>query len=487
MRYFLSMLLLGCSIFAKAQPSLDDKNVFEFRGVWIATVVNIDWPSKRGLSNEAQKNEFIALLDMHQKNGMNAIIMQVRPSGDALYPSNLEPWSEYLMGQQGLPPSPFYDPLSFMIAETHKRGMEFHAWINPYRAVFNTKKSSIAPNHLTKTHPEWFVNYDDKKIFNPGLPEVWQHTNRVVRDLVSRYDIDAIHLDDYFYPYKVPGKEFQDEVTYKKYSRGLNKEDWRRSNCDTIIKQLSATIHSIKPGVQFGISPFGVWRNKSKDPIGSNTKAGVTNFDDLYADILSWLNKGWIDYVIPQLYWEHGHPLADYDELVNWWNQHNYKRNLYIGHGIYRAGTTANWKSNKEIPYQIQALRNLKNTRGSAYFSSSSFKNNPNHWNDSLQNNYYSKPALQPTMPWLVQYEVAAPSINKKSENSYQIEHASSKQVKQFAILQLLNNSYSVEAIIPADTKFINLSALGIEKNNKAKYWIVAVGQQNQLSKMIAL
>ena len=235
MRYLLCILLLVGSNLVYAQPSIDNKNVFEFRGVWVATVVNIDWPSKQGLSNDLQKQEFIALLDMHKKNGMNAIIMQVRPSGDALYPSTLEPWSEYLMGKQGLPPSPFYDPLSFMIAETHKRGMEFHAWINPYRAVFNTNKSSIAPNHLTKTHPEWFIDYDNKRIFNPGLPEVWKHTNRIVSDIVSRYEVDAIHLDDYFYPYKVPGKNFNDDATYKKYNRGLNKEDWRRSNCDTTI------------------------------------------------------------------------------------------------------------------------------------------------------------------------------------------------------------------------------------------------------------
>jgi uncharacterized lipoprotein YddW (UPF0748 family) len=487
MRFILSLLGLVCYLNVFAQPSVNNKNVFEFRGVWVATVVNIDWPSKAGLSNELQKKEFIELLDMHQKNGMNAIIMQVRPAGDALYPSTLEPWSEYLTGKQGLPPSPFYDPLMFMISETHKRGMEFHAWINPYRAVFNTKKSSVAPNHLTKTHPSWFIEYDNKQIFNPGLPEVWQHTNRVVRDIVSRYDIDAIHLDDYFYPYKVPGKEFNDEATYKKYSRGLNKEDWRRSNCDTIIKQLSATIHSIKPGVQFGISPFGVWRNKSKDPIGSNTKAGVSNYDDLYADILSWLNKGWIDYVIPQLYWEHGHPLADYDELVNWWNQHNYNRNLYIGHGVYRAGSSPAWRNGSEIPYQIKQLRTLKNTRGSAFFSSVNFKNNPNHWNDSLQSHYYKKPALQPTMPWLVQYEVAAPVLNKKSEKNYQIENVDTKKVKQLAILSLSNKEYAVEAIIPGDTKYINLNALGIEKQTNSQYWIIAVGLQNQISKLVAL
>jgi len=487
MKYLVSLLFVLGSLVTNAQPNLSDKNVFEFRAVWIATVVNIDWPSKRGLSNEEQKREFISLLDMHQKNGLNAIIMQVRPAGDALYPSTLEPWSEYLMGKQGLPPSPFYDPLSFMIAETHKRGMEFHAWINPYRAVFDINKSSISPLHLTKTHPDWFITYGDKKLFNPGLPEVWQHTNRVVRDLVTRYDIDAIHLDDYFYPYKIPGKEFNDEATYKKLNRGLSKDDWRRSNCDTIIKQISQTIHSIKPGVQLGISPFGVWRNKSKDPEGSMTKAGVTNYDDLYADIMLWMKKGWVDYVIPQMYWEHGHALADYDELVDWWNNHSINRNLYIGHGIYRAGTTTNWKDKNEIPYQINKLRALPNTKGSAYFSSNTFKNNPNGWNDTLQNHFYAKPALQPTMPWLVQYQVEAPLVNKKSALSYEISISTKTPVKQLAILQRYKNKYSVEALLPADSKFINLAALGINKKQDAEYWIVAVGLQNQLSPMTSL
>lgn len=487
MRFILSILLVGCSIMAMAQPKLEDKNVFEFRGVWVASVLNIDWPSKAGLSNEAQKNEFIALLNMHQKNGMNAIIMQVRPAGDALYPSTLEPWSEFLMGQQGLPPSPFYDPLQFMITETHKRGMEFHAWINPYRAVVNNEKSSVAPNHLTKTHPEWFVTYDNKKIFNPGLPEVWKHVNRVVADIVTRYEVDAIHLDDYFYPYKVPGKEFNDEAAYKKYSRGLDKEDWRRSNCDSIIKQMSETIHNIKPGIQFGISPFGVWRNKSQDPDGSNTKAGVTNYDDLYADIMLWERKGWVDYIIPQLYWEHGHALADYDELINWWDKHNNNRNLYIGHGIYRAGTTTNWKNPNELPYQIQSLRSLKNTRGSAYFSSKTFNNNPNHWNDSLQHNYYRKPALQPTMPWLVQYEVAAPVVNKKDANTYSIAMTEAKKVKQFAILSKTGNTFAVESIIANTDKQIDFNKLNISKQANTQYYLVAIGLQNQLSKMVAL
>ena len=487
MRFTLSILFVGLFLFTKAQPNIHDKNVFEFRGVWVATVENIDWPSKRGLSNPAQKEEFIALLDRHQKNGMNAIIMQVRPSGDALYPSTLEPWSEYLMGTQGLPPSPFYDPLEFMIAETHKRGMEFHAWINPYRAVFNVKKSSIAPSHITRIHPEWFLTYGDKKYFNPGLPQVWQHTNRIVRDLVSRYDIDAIHMDDYFYPYRIAGKEFPDEKTYQQYSRGLSKDDWRRSNCDTIVKQLYATIHQIKPGVGFGISPFGIWRNKSKDPRGSDTKAGQTNYDDLYADILLWLEKGWVDYIAPQIYWEHDHPLVNYDTLIQWWNKNSYGKNLYIGHGMYKAGTSSAWRDKNEMPYQIKKMRALENTNGSIYFSSSSFNNNINNWNDSLQQNYYQKPALLPSLPWLVQYKVETPVVNKQSTNSYEIKVKATSTIKQYAIVENLNNLFTVSILLPPNTKMIQLNALGIPKKPNATYYLVAVGKQNQLSDWVSL
>ena len=279
---------------------------------------------QKNLSVVEQKASFIRLLDLHQSNGMNAIVMQIRPTGDAFYPSQYEPWSEYLTGKQGLPPNPYYDPLEFMIMETHKRGMEFHAWLNPYRAVFNVFKSSVAPSHITKIHPEWFVIYGDKKYFNPGLPEVRKHTVRVVKDLLNRYDIDAIHMDDYFYPYRIAGKEFPDQKTYEKFGAGLSKDNWRRSNCDSIIVDINTVIKQTNPRVKFGISPFGVWRNKSQDPMGSNTKAGQTNYDDLYADILLWLSKGWIDYVTPQLYWERGHSLADYDVLLKWWNENGY-------------------------------------------------------------------------------------------------------------------------------------------------------------------
>jgi uncharacterized lipoprotein YddW (UPF0748 family) len=276
---------------------------YEFRGVWVATVDNIDFPSSKTLSTEAQKAEFISLLEMHKRNGMNAVIVQIRPATDAFYPSQYEPWSEWLTGKQGKPPVPYYDPLKFMITETHKRGMEFHAWMNPYRAEFRIGKSSISPTHITKLHPEWFIDYGGTKYFDPGNKDAQKFVANVVRDVVHRYNIDAIHFDDYFYPYRIAGKEFGDDASFKKYGNGMEKETWRRSNVDSIICMLSKVIKQENKYCQFGISPFGVWRNIDKDPEGSNTKAGQTNYDDLYADILLWLKMKWIDYVVPQLYW----------------------------------------------------------------------------------------------------------------------------------------------------------------------------------------
>ncbi|GAB2831487.1 hypothetical protein GCM10027043_37150 [Ferruginibacter profundus] len=368
----------------------------EFRGVWVATVDNIDWPSNKNLSSDSQKVEFIRLLDMHKANGMNAMVVQVRPSTDAFYPSPYEPWSEWLTGKQGQPPFPYYDPLAFMIAETHKRGMEFHAWMNPYRAVFNVNKSSISATHITRLHPDWFLTYGDKSYFDPGNKEVQQYVTAVVTDVVSRYEVDAIHFDDYFYPYRIAGKEFPDDVKYQQYGNGMNKEDWRRSNTDSIILMLSKAIKKINPKCQFGISPFGVWRNIDKDPEGSDTRAGQTNYDDLYADILLWLKNGWIDYVTPQLYWEFGHKAASYEVLLDWWSKHTYGKNCYIGLGIYRAGSNAAWKDKTQLPRQIEALRSTPNVQGMIFFSSKTFDKNPNGWSDSLRLNYFAEPAKTP-------------------------------------------------------------------------------------------
>lgn len=391
---FLFSLLIAHSITAQ--------NKTEFRAAWIATVDNIDWPSKKGLPVDVQKQEFIRILDLHKQNGLNAIIMQIRPATDAFYPSPYEPWSEWLSGVQGKPPSPYYDPLQFMIDETHKRGMEFHAWCNPYRADFRIGKASIASAHITKIHPNWFLDYGDKKYFDPGNKEAQQFVVDVIKDITERYDVDAIHFDDYFYPYRITGKEFPDSVSYRLYGNGMKKEDWRRSNVDSIIFKLFTVIRQTKPHVQFGISPFGVWRNASKDPRGSNTTAGQTNYDDLYADILLWLQKGWIDYVAPQLYWEFGHRAAPYEVLIDWWSKNTYGKNCYIGLGIYRAnGRDTAWKDSTLLPRQIEMLRNTPNIQGMIFFSTKSFFNNPNGWNDSLRLNYFKEPALLPQLNWL--------------------------------------------------------------------------------------
>jgi uncharacterized lipoprotein YddW (UPF0748 family) len=291
--------------------------------------------------------------------------------------------------------------------------MEFHAWCNPYRADFKIGASSIAPNHVTKIHPEWFLDYGDKKYFDPASKEVQKFVVQVVTDIIHRYDVDAIHMDDYFYPYRITGKEFPDDDSYKRSKSKLNKDDWRRSNVDSIMKMLSIAIKKEKPWVQFGISPFSVWRNKDKDPRGSDSKAGQTNYDDLYADILLWLKEKWVDYVAPQLYLEIGHDKIDYAKMLEWWSKNSYGRNLYIGLGIYRSGSNAAWRNPNELPNQIKLLRQYPNVQGSIYFSSKSFNSNPNGWSDSLRNNYYKLQAATPQMDWLPRNQ------NQKNSTSF--------------------------------------------------------------------
>lgn len=435
----ISVVSCFCILFsfhtAFAQPK------YEFRAAWIATVANIDWPTRGNYDSESQKAEYIQLLDMHVKNGMNAVVVQIRPAADAFYPSEYEPWSEWLTGKQGRAPAPYYDPLQFMIEEAHKRGLEFHAWCNPYRAELTIGKSSIAPDHITKKRPDWFLVYGGKRYFDPGNKEVQEYVVKVIRDIVKRYDVDALHFDDYFYPYRIPNREFPDTRSYTRHGKGMARDAWRRSNVDSIIIKLNRAIKEEKPDCRFGISPFGVWRNKSKDSLGSETTAGQTNYDDLYADILLWLREGYIDYVVPQLYWEHGHRAAPYEVLVDWWAEHSYGRHCYIGLGYYKGGSNARWRDAEIIPSQIRDARRHAAIQGAVYFSSKSFLSNPNGWNDSLQNNYYRYPALIPPMPWIDSIAPTAPvitSIKKTQGNdSLLINIANSDQTKKARKLAL--------------------------------------------------
>lgn len=486
MKKALQFLLCVIVFNSKAIAQLPKNPTFEFRAAWVVSLKNTDWPSAKGLTTEQQKQEFINIANMHQKNGMNALIVQMRPAADALYNSPYEPWAEYLSGTQGVAPNPYYDPMEFMIEETHKRGMEFHAWLNPYRAVFNVKESSIAPNHITKTKPEWFITYDNKKFFNPALPEVRDYIVKIITDIITRYNVDGIHIDDYFYPYPAANNaDFPDDWYYKKMGNGLSKADWRRSNCDSIIKQIWTTINTLPRRVKFGISPFGVWRNITQDPYGSNTKAGVNNFDNLYADIMLWLKNGWMDYCVPQLYWERKHNLCDYDTLLDWWNKYTFGRHLYIGHGVYRAGTTSGWKNKDELPSQIRNLRRCAATQGSIYFSTKSFFNNPNGWCDSLQQNYYSTPAIVPPMPWIDSVKPAAPMLTSKSDNSFGITYKGKTPIKSYAIFVGYDKK---TAQLKQLTAVKNLEELNVDDllNDKFnKLYIAAVSINNNISELV--
>jgi uncharacterized lipoprotein YddW (UPF0748 family) len=407
---FFFLFALCCSQFVHAQNTKR-----EFRGAWIATVANIDWPSKPGLPAIEQQQEFIKQLETLKSVGCNAVIVQIRPVCDALYASKIEPWSHYLTGRQGEPPFPYYDPLIFMINETHKRNMEFHAWFNPFRALMDNKKNPNPAKHVTRIHKDWIVNYDGKAIIDPGIPDAREYVISVIADVVKRYDIDAVHLDDYFYPYRVPKQQFNDTKSFAKYGHGEDKDEWRRENVSLFISLLNTSIKHIKPYVKLGISPFGVWRNKSKDPQGSETRGGQTTYDDLYADVLLWMQKGWVDYMMPQLYWEHNHKAAPFNVLQPWWYEHCYQRHVYYGLGLYRMtdARSGPWTSEKELLWQLHDIRGKCPNSGYSFYSSSCFDKVKAPIKDSLQYSFNKYPALVPAMPWLDRIAPAAPVITQ--------------------------------------------------------------------------
>lgn len=396
----LTTLITPIFIYAQTAAKIAPKR--EFRGVWVATVTNIDWPSRPGLSVDEQKQELIALLDQHKRNGMNAIMLQVRPAADAFYRKSREPWSQWLMGKQGIAPSPGYDPLEFAIAEAHFRGMELHAWFNPYRASMSAN-TVFSEDHMTKKRPDMFFTYGGKKQFDPGLPEVREYIVQVILDVVKGYDVDGIHFDDYFYPYPIAGQRINDAATFSKYSNGFtNLNDWRRNNVDLLIKQLDDSIHHYKKYVKFGISPFGIWKNRKEDPEGSETH-GLSNFTELYADSRKWIKEGWVDYINPQVYFSFTRKAAPFDTLVDWWSNNTYGRHLYIGQAAYLMNQRmeAAWRDPSQIPDQIRYMRANNRVQGSVFFSSKSFSTVARATADSLRNDLYKYPALPPQMPWL--------------------------------------------------------------------------------------
>jgi uncharacterized lipoprotein YddW (UPF0748 family) len=372
----------------------------QLRAAWIATVTNIDWPSKPGLPVATQKQEFITLLDALRQMHMNAAIVQVKPAADAFYPSRYGPWSQYLTGTQGKDPG--YNPLAFMIEESHRRNLEFHAWFNPFRVSLQDDMQKLAPNHPARQHPDWVVSYGGKLYYNPGLPEVRTFVIQSILEVVKNYDIDAVHLDDYFYPYRVAGQDFPDQAAYQKYGAAHfpNKDDWRRDNINRFMQDLAHSIKQTKSYVKLGVSPFGVWRNKSVDASGSDTTAGQTDYDDLFADTRTWIRQGWLDYIAPQIYWNFGFPAAAYEKLVQWWSQEvrGKRVQLYIGQAAYKI---TSWSDSDEMPKQLQYNLTIHEVQGSIFFSLKDLLANPHNIRDRLSNDIYKQPALIPTMSWL--------------------------------------------------------------------------------------
>ena len=380
--------------------------VREFRGAWIQCVNG----QFMGMSTADMQKTLTYQLDELQKDGANAIIFQVRPECDALYNSSIEPWSRFLTGEQGKAPSPYWDPLQWMIEQCHKRGMELHAWINPYRAKTKTTHV-LSPKHIAHKRRDLVFEYDGQYILNPAYDENRQYICHVVGDILRRYDVDGLHIDDYFYPYPAAGCTIPDEQLYRRNPGGhSNIGDWRRYNVNLFMKEMHDTIRAVKPWVKFGVSPFGIYRNKKSDPNGSDTR-GLQNYDDLYADVLLWINNGWVDYCVPQIYWQIGHPTADYKTLIQWWDRNASARPLYIGEDVER---TVKYKDDDnpnqhQMPAKYKLHDFANNVQGTVLWYAKAAVDNIGNYGKMLRNVYWRTPALQPLMPFISKKQPGKP------------------------------------------------------------------------------
>lgn len=386
----------------------------EFRGLWVATVGNIDWPSKPGLSVAQQQEEMRQLMDGARRLQLNVVVFQVRTSCDALFDSPFEPWSEYLSGRMGVPPRPAWDPLSFAISEAHARGLELHAWFNPFRARYHQALSPISPSHVSRIHPEWIRRFGRYLWLDPGDPAVRDYALKVILDVARRYDVDGIHLDDYFYPYPevVPGTStpatFNDEATFHIYRNGggrLERDDWRRENVNQFVQRLNERLHSIKPWIKFGISPFGIWRPKS--PAGIK---GLDAYATLFADSRRWLQAGWADYFAPQLYWPSNHREQDYGRLLEWWAGENTQGRLLVS-GIASASVGKD-RTSDDVIQQVRTRRTQLGTHGVLFWNASSLRNNLGGVATDLRREFHDESALPPELPWLGIQPPAIPGLS---------------------------------------------------------------------------
>jgi uncharacterized lipoprotein YddW (UPF0748 family) len=423
----------------------------EFRGAWLVTVANKDWPSKPGLTAAEQKAELISLLDRAVQLKLNAIIFQVRPSSDALYASTIEPWSEYLTGMMGKPPQPLYDPLAFAIEEAHRRGLELHAWFNPFRALHPQNKSPVALNHISRTHPELVRKYGDKIWLDPGEPSVRAYVLRVVMDVVRRYDVDGVQFDDYFYPYPEKDaagreREFPDAATWQKFGLRAgftNRDDWRRANVNQFIQSVYQSIKALKPRVKFGISPFGIWR-----PMNPPQIRGLDAYAKLYADSRLWLANGWLDYFAPQLYWAVEPKEQSFPALLNWWVQQNPK-GRHLWPGLNAANVGEKWGPD-EITRQIKVTRSQSGARGEIFYHLRSLTDNPAL--TAAVRAEYMQTALVPASPWLDSVPPDKPKLTvaENSRSSLRVNWETAGEAAWLWILQYRTNDVWATEILPA-------------------------------------
>lgn len=395
-------MAVGLGAAVPVGPSLTPPPVArEFRGAWVATLKNIDWPSKPGLTTAQQKQELLAILDRCQQLKLNVVVLQVRPACDALYPSKLEPWSEFITGVQGKAPNPLWDPLEFAVHEAHQRGLELHAWFNPFRARHISGFSAMARDHISKTQPTWVKTYGTQLWLDPGLPEVRDYAARVMLDVVRRYDIDGIHIDDYFYPYReknpatkkdIPFPDWTSWGNYQQAGGKLSRDDWRRSNVNRFVERIYRDVKAAKPWVRVGISPFGIYR-----PGFPAQVRGMDQYDTIYADPRAWLANGWLDYLAPQLYWRIDPPLQSFPVLLKWWTEHNPKRRLIVaGMNTHNVGTGSNPWPVSEITRQVELARKQPGTGGHLHWNMSALMKNRSGLADELARSTYPQVALVP-------------------------------------------------------------------------------------------
>jgi uncharacterized lipoprotein YddW (UPF0748 family) len=451
--------LNGCSaIPTEADDITIETDIFlpevkrEFRAVWVATVANIDWPSRPGLTSDQQQYELIKILDRAAALNMNAIIFQVRPAADAIYDSALEPWASYLTGEMGSAPLPYYDPLEFVIREAHKRGLELHAWFNPFRAGHPVDTSEVSPDHISRTNPEMVHQYGDFLWLDPGLPEAREHSKKVIMDVVERYDIDGIHFDDYFYPYRsyADGSDFPDDISWEQALENgttMSRSDWRRNNVDRFIEQIYREIKEKKPHVKFGISPFGIWQ-----PGYPRRTTGFNSHEELYADARRWLRSGWLDYIAPQIYYRTDQIAQPFPVILQWWVEQNiHDRHIWPGLFTSRLVTPDVTWTGDEIQRQLYVLRGFPGVNGAIHFSMQAIMRNPDRFRDLLASGPYAEPAIVPGTPWINNQNPAKPviSVEKFDDRITVFIKPNGEKVRQFIIRLKTDGIWDID-IIPA-------------------------------------